>query len=306
MKRRLSKDSAVSNESNNNFHPQPVDRSSTTGNSSPLWQDRYSIFLLLVLYLLQGVPMGLCGSIPLILKEKGVSYESLSLFSLVTIPFSMKILWAPFVDSYYIAKFGRRKSWLIPVQIVCGIMMILGSSSVKVWMREEDERANPHELSIGSLTGYFFTLYFLMATQDIAVDGWALTMLSRENVGYASTCNTIGQALGFFLANQAFIALSDQRWCHRFLGASSSLVSLSTFMTFWGIVFIAVTVVVWLFKKESLIEEKCDGIIETCQQIVSIGKLSPIRTLAWILLTCKIAFAPSDAVLSFKLQVFVF
>lgn len=59
--------------------------------------DRLSIAILLVLYTLQGIPMGLCGSIPLILKEKGVSYESLSLFSLVSLPFSLKLLWAPVV-----------------------------------------------------------------------------------------------------------------------------------------------------------------------------------------------------------------
>lgn len=269
-----------------------------------LWEDRYSILTLLILYLLQGVPMGLCGSIPLILKEKGASYESLSLFSLVTVPFSMKILWAPFVDSYYIAKLGRRKSWLIPIQLICGILMIIGSSSVKTWLREDEtDNVDHNDLAIGSLTCFFFGLYFLMATQDIAVDGWALTMLSRDNVGYASTCNTIGQALGFFLANQAFIALSDKRWCHRFLGYSTSLVSLSSFMTFWGIVFIVVTLIVWLFKTEILVEEKCDGIIDTCRHIVSICKLPAIKTFAWILLTCKIAFAPSDAALSFKLQV---
>ena len=45
-----------------------------------------------------------------------------------------------------------------------------------------------------------------MATQDIAVDGWALTMLLRENVGYASTCNSIGQAIGYFLVNQGISA----------------------------------------------------------------------------------------------------
>ena len=60
--------------------------------------DRLSIFILLVLYTLQGIPMGLCGSIPLILKERGVSYESLSLFSLVSLPFSLKLLWAPVVQ----------------------------------------------------------------------------------------------------------------------------------------------------------------------------------------------------------------
>lgn len=40
------------------------------------------------------------------------------------------------------------------------------------------------------LTAVFFVLWFLAATQDIAVDGWALTMLKRENVGFAATCNT--------------------------------------------------------------------------------------------------------------------
>lgn len=39
------------------------------------WNDTVSMGLLLVLYTLQGIPMGLCGSIPLILKERQVSYE---------------------------------------------------------------------------------------------------------------------------------------------------------------------------------------------------------------------------------------
>jgi hypothetical protein len=38
-------------------------------------EDNQSIILLLILYTLQGIPMGLCGSIPLILKERKVSYE---------------------------------------------------------------------------------------------------------------------------------------------------------------------------------------------------------------------------------------
>jgi PAT family acetyl-CoA transporter-like MFS transporter 1 len=38
-------------------------------------EDNMSMGLLLILYTLQGIPMGLCGSIPLILKERKVSYE---------------------------------------------------------------------------------------------------------------------------------------------------------------------------------------------------------------------------------------
>ena len=39
--------------------------------------------------------------------------------------------------------------------------------------------SNIYNINITYLAPYFFILYFLMATQDIAVDGWALTMLSR-------------------------------------------------------------------------------------------------------------------------------
>lgn len=35
------------------------------------WRDRFSIALLLLLYMMQGIPMGLCASIPLILMERG-------------------------------------------------------------------------------------------------------------------------------------------------------------------------------------------------------------------------------------------
>ena len=49
------------------------------------------------------------------------------------------------------------------------------------------------------LFSMFFFLNFLAATQDIAVDGWALTMLQRHNVGYASTCNSVGQVENAFL-----------------------------------------------------------------------------------------------------------
>ena len=32
----------------------------------------------------------------------------------------IQVLWAPIIDSLYFAKFGRRKSWLVPVQYLIG------------------------------------------------------------------------------------------------------------------------------------------------------------------------------------------
>lgn len=97
----------------------------------------------------------------------------------------VKILWAPIVDSAYIKSFGRRKSWLVPTQIVLGAFMIFVAHNVDEWIG--DGTTNGPQMFL--LTLVFFVFWFLAATQDIAVDGWALTMLKRENVGYAATCN---------------------------------------------------------------------------------------------------------------------
>lgn len=67
-----------------------------------------NVSLLLFLYVLQGIPLGLAGSVPLILQSRNVSYSDQAFFSFVFWPFSLKLLWAPLVDSLYFRRFGRR------------------------------------------------------------------------------------------------------------------------------------------------------------------------------------------------------
>ncbi|XP_030698267.1 acetyl-coenzyme A transporter 1 isoform X2 [Globicephala melas] len=172
-----------------------------------------SILLLLFLYVLQGIPLGLAGSIPLILQSKNVSYTDQAFFSFVFWPFSLKLFWAPLVDAVYFRNFGRRKSWLVPTQYILGLFMIYLSTQVDHLLGNTDGRTP----DVVALTVTFFLFEFLAATQDIAVDGWALTMLSRENVGYASTCNSVGQTAGYFLGNVLFLALESADFCNKYL-----------------------------------------------------------------------------------------
>lgn len=87
--------------------------------------DRGSMALLLLLYVLQGIPLGLAGSIPLILQSSNVSYKDQAMFSFAFWPFSVKLLWAPVVDALYSRRIGRRKSWLVPVQYLIGLFIIV-------------------------------------------------------------------------------------------------------------------------------------------------------------------------------------
>ena len=55
-------------------------------------------------------------------------------FSFAYWPFSIKLLWAPIVDSIFIGKFGRRKTWLVPVQYLIGATMFVLSKNVDFYL----------------------------------------------------------------------------------------------------------------------------------------------------------------------------
>lgn len=210
--------------------------------------------------------MGLSGSIPLFLKERGVSLQEIALFSFVSMPFSLKIFWAPLVDSIYIKQFGRRKSWIIPIQIFCGAILVTTASYVNQWIgNTPDGNVDADNHNVLALTVYFTFQFFLMATQDIAVDGWALTLLSAKNVGYATVCNNIGQSVGYFLAFNGLIAFTDPIWCDRhknyiphYQKHGDVLITFESFIVFIGVLFIFSTAIIGIFKPEYPEPEKED------------------------------------------------
>merc|ERR1712167_147041 len=101
--------------------------------------------------------------------------------------------------------------------MVAGFVMVAASRGHVDALIGEGEGAEGTHPDVFSLTALFLLLFFLMATQDIAVDGWALTMLTRENVGYASSCNSIGQTVGYLSAYIIFIALNSSTFCNTYL-----------------------------------------------------------------------------------------
>ena len=79
-----------------------------------------SIALLGLLYVIQGIPLGLHASVPFILQSR-TTYADQAVLALASWPFSLKLLWAPIVDGVYVRSFGRRKTWLVPVQVRRGV-----------------------------------------------------------------------------------------------------------------------------------------------------------------------------------------
>ncbi|CAF1314937.1 unnamed protein product [Didymodactylos carnosus] len=277
----------------------------------PNWKrDISSIFLLMVLYLMQGVIIGITVSIPLILQSKGVSWKQQGTFSFVHWPFSIKLLWAPIIDSLYIKRFGRRKTWLLPIQLLIGLIMILLSFYISSLLNTKN---------ILVLTISWIFLYFLTASQDICVDGWALSLLSNENIGWASTCQTVGQTIGIFIGHVLFLTFESIEYSNKYIRKlfsiiekPSGIISFSNFLLFWGSTFIIITLLIALFKNEKSHKNDEDddddnkrtnnySLVETYLAMFKLFKKPCIRELTFILLTQEIGFAATNFMTNLKL-----
>lgn len=135
--------------------------------------------LLIFLYSLQGLVIGLLLETLQIQLKHDFSYSEVGIFLLCSYPFALKIFWSPLVDSYYLKKIGRRKSWIISTQSLAVIILLYMSFHI-------DEILSHKRIYF--LSGLSLFLMFLISTQDIAVDGWALTLCGKEVIKVFIIC----------------------------------------------------------------------------------------------------------------------
>lgn len=262
--------------------------------------DRKNFLLLVVLYFLQGVPMGLAtGSVPFLLKPY-LSYGQIGVFSLASYPYSLKLLWSPIVDAVWSPTFGRRKSWITPIQIIAGLSMIYLGGRIEKMMEQAGANGGA---GVWNFTCWWFLLVFFCATQDIAVDGWAITLMSPPNISYASTAQTVGLTAGQFLSYTVFLAFNSTDFANRWFRSTpkeGGLLSLGTYLIFWGWAYLVVTLALAVMKKEDRHKGR-DSIMSVYKSMWSVLKLKNIQTIIIIHLIAKIGFQANDAVTSLKL-----
>lgn len=259
--------------------------------------DRKNFFILVTLYLLQGIPVGLAfGSIPFLLKTK-LSYGQVGIFTLASYPYSLKLLWSPIVDAVFNKNFGRRKSWIVPVQTVSAMALLYLGGTVEALLEDAEQ-------NLGTITFMFFTLVLLCATQDIAVDGWALTLLSKDALSYASTAQTVGLNTGYFTSFTVFLAFNSPDFANKYFRAEpidAGVVTLSQYLKFWGWAYLVMTILVGVFVKEERHRTDEGGIKAVYQSMYSMLKLPAIQSLIMVHVVAKIAFQANEAVTNLKL-----
>ena len=86
--------------------------------------------------------MGFVSGLPLLLTitllqawltDENVSKSTIGLFALIGLPYSLKFLWAPIFDRYVLSSLGRRRGWLLIIQVFLIIAIFaLGQSRPEI------------------------------------------------------------------------------------------------------------------------------------------------------------------------------
>lgn len=272
-------------------------------------KDLKNITLILFLYILQGIPLGLLVGLPLILSSRKVSYADQGTLSFALWPHSFKILWAPIVDSFYIESIGRRKSWIITVQLLLALVSFTSGDYLNKIISIEYTRTSQ---DIVMLTLVFIVISFLIATHEIIMDGWAIDLLLKENVSMQATCSSVGIIIGSFTGNAAFILLESTNFCNRNLRPLLNLpsqpygfIDIKIFLFTYGSLLFTIAVFILVFKSEKNPNKKDEEAEKrsVCATYKLIWKLlckSEIRALIFVYLTIKLGFG-TEAIIRLRL-----
>jgi PAT family beta-lactamase induction signal transducer AmpG len=149
--------------------------------------------------------MGFASGLPLLLtisvlqawmKRQGVDLGVIGLFALVGLPYTLKFAWAPLLDRYTLPFLGRRRGWLLVIQILLmAAIACLGLS---------DPGKSPWMVALAA----FFVTFF-SASQDIVIDAYRREDLTDEELGLGSSLYVNGYRVGMLLAASGGLALAD-------------------------------------------------------------------------------------------------
>jgi len=158
------------------------------------------------LYLAQGISFGLMvEALPTLLRAGGVSLELVALVPLATLPWMVKVFWAPVVDNRGSRRLGRRRGWILPTQgLLVAALLAVAAMPVNV----QGAVAIIALLAVASLAA---------CTQDIATDGLAAERLGRPRMALANSLQVGGMVGGMLIGGAGMMVLSD--W----IGATAGL-----------------------------------------------------------------------------------
>ena len=172
-----------------------------------------------------GIPLYLILSTLFIwLTRENIDISTIGLFALTQIPWSIKFLWAPIIDSFRIPLLhrllGQRKAWLFIIQINLILFIILLGYS------------NPTEnLKLTALLALIIS--FFSASQDVVIDAYRIEILNDDSQGAGAAMTQFGYRVGGIFAGAGSLYLTVIfSWEYVFLTISIIFLFLMVFIIF--------------------------------------------------------------------------
>ncbi|WP_425363994.1 AmpG family muropeptide MFS transporter [Candidatus Tisiphia endosymbiont of Hybos culiciformis] len=134
------------------------------------------------------------------LAKENIDLQSIGMFAVIVIPYSINFLWAPIFDTTqlgWLSKLlGHRLSWICLIQILLAFAIFLLSTM------------NPHHsLMLFALVGLIIS--FLSSAKDTVLGALRTEIIAKESQGAASGIYIFGYRIGMLISGSGAIYLSS-------------------------------------------------------------------------------------------------
>ena len=156
------------------------------------------IAVMLPLGFASGLPLALtAGTLQAWLTVVGLDLKTIGIFTLVGLPYTLKFLWAPLMDRLVPPWLGRRRGWMVVMQV----SVALGLAAMAV----TGPGQSPEILGILALA-----VAFLAASLDIVFDAYRTDVLLRPERGFGVAVWVNGYRCALLLASAGALLLADR------------------------------------------------------------------------------------------------
>lgn len=155
------------------------------------------IGIMLPLGFASGLPLALtAGTLQAWLAVVGFDLKTIGIFTLVGLPYALKFLWAPLMDRLVPPWLGRRRGWMLMMQL--GVALGLAAMAVT------GPGDRPEILGVVALVVAFFS-----ASLDIVFDAYRTDLLLRPERGFGAAVWVNGYRCALLLASAGALLLAD-------------------------------------------------------------------------------------------------
>ena len=130
------------------------------------------------------------------LKDAGVSLTTIGVMSYVALPYLLKFLRAPLIDRYPLPWLGRRRGWILAMQVALALTIALFALQ------------NP-AVALTPISACAVAIVFFSATQDIAYDAWRTDVSLPSERGLAAAATNLGYRSAAWIASAVALVVAD-------------------------------------------------------------------------------------------------